>query len=110
MSITPPSTRLGTILIMSVFIGLGLLDNLLNLFICLVIINLFALLVVRSMFITAWRCKGILVFFCSDGRNLALDKGGAFSCSCPDNEDVGHVVMEYVLDYLGWVRAHFAYF
>ncbi|MBW7897406.1 Energy-coupling factor transporter transmembrane protein EcfT [Candidatus Brocadiaceae bacterium B188] len=76
MNIAPPSTRLGTILILSVFIGLGLLDNLLYLFICLVIINLFALLVVRSMFITAWRCKGILVFFVLTGATLLWTKEG----------------------------------
>ena len=70
MSMPPPSTRIGTILILLVLTGLGLLDNLFCLLLCLLIISLFASLVVRKVFATIWRCKGVLIFFILTGATL----------------------------------------
>ncbi|MDQ1273633.1 MAG: cobalt/nickel transport system permease protein [Planctomycetota bacterium] len=76
MSMSPPSTRIGTILILFVLIGLGLLDNLFCLLLYLLIINVFAVLVARKTFVTAWRCKGVLIFFILTGVTLLWTKEG----------------------------------
>ncbi|MFN3532697.1 MAG: energy-coupling factor transporter transmembrane component T family protein [Candidatus Brocadia sp.] len=76
MSISPPSTRLGTVLILLVLTGLGLLDNLFCLLLYLLIINVFAVLVARRTFVTVWRCKGVLIFFVLTGATLLWTDGG----------------------------------
>ena len=76
MSMSPPSTRIGTILILLVLTGLGLLDNLFCLLLCLLIISLFASLVVRKVFTTIWRCKGVLIFFIFTGATLLWTEEG----------------------------------
>ena len=76
MSMSPPSTRIGTILILLVLTGLGLLDNLFCLLLCLLIISLFASLVVRKVFATIWRCKGVLIFFIFTGATLLWTEEG----------------------------------
>jgi len=76
MSRSPPSTRIGTILILFVLIGLGLLDNLFYLLLCLLIISLFAVLAVRKAFVTVWRCKGIWIFFILTGVSLLWTEDG----------------------------------
>ena len=43
-------------------------------------------------------CYGVALqrhcgLFHPNGRNLALDEGGACACPCSDNEDVGNVVV-----------------
>lgn len=70
MSISPPSTRLGTVLILLVLIGLGLLNNLFYLLFCFFIINLFAVLIVSRAYVAAWRCKGVMIFFVLTGASL----------------------------------------
>ena len=76
MKTTPPSTRIGTILILLVLAGIGLLHNPLSLLLCLLIISLFALLAVRKTFVTVWRCKGIAVFFILTAATLLWTKEG----------------------------------
>lgn len=76
MDISPPSTRLGTILILLILTGLGLLNNLFYLLICLVSINVLAAFVVRKTFITAWHCKGVLIFFLLTGVTLLWTEEG----------------------------------
>ena len=76
MSMSPPSTRIGTILILSALIGLGLLDNLFYLLLYLLIINVFAVFVIRKTFVTAWRCKGVLIFFILTGATLLWTEEG----------------------------------
>jgi len=76
MSISPPSTRIGTILILLVLTGIGLLDNLLYLFLCLFIVSVFASLIVRRVFATIWRCKGVLIFFVLTGATLLWTEEG----------------------------------
>lgn len=76
MNISPPSTRLGTIFILLVLVGLGLYDNLLYLLVCLVIIGLLAVLFVRRTFVTVWRCKGVLIFFVLTGATLLWTEDG----------------------------------
>lgn len=70
MSMSPPSTRLGTVLILLILTGFGLLDNLFSLLLCFLLINALAVLTVRKTFATAWRCKGVLVFFLLTGASL----------------------------------------
>ncbi|CAG0943102.1 hypothetical protein BROC_02134 [Candidatus Brocadiaceae bacterium] len=70
MSISPPSTRLGTVLVLLILTGLGLLDNLFYLLLYLLIINVFAVFVIRKTFVTAWRCKGVLIFFILTGVTM----------------------------------------
>lgn len=80
MSMSPPSTRIGTILILLVLTGLGLLDNLFCLLLCLLIISLFASLVARKTFATVWGCKGVLIFFIFTGATLLwTDEGRALA-------------------------------
>lgn len=76
MSMSPPSTRIGTILVLFVLVGIGLLDSLFYLLLCLLIISLFAVLVVRKTFVTAWRCKGVVIFFVLTGATLLWTKEG----------------------------------
>ena len=76
MRISSPSTGSGTVLILSALIGLGLLDNLFCLLLYLLIINVFAVLVARKTFVTAWRCKGVLIFFILTGVTLLWTKEG----------------------------------
>ncbi len=76
MSLHPPSTRIGTILILLVLAGIGLLNNPLSLLLCLLIISLFALLAARKTFVTVWRCKGIAVFFILTAATLLWTKEG----------------------------------
>ncbi|GAN35041.1 MAG: hypothetical protein DYG83_14885 [Candidatus Brocadia sp. AMX2] len=76
MRISPPSTRLGTVLVLLILTGLGLLDNLFYLFFYLLIINVSAVLVVRKTFVAAWRCKGVLIFFILTGATLLWTKEG----------------------------------
>ena len=61
---------------MLALIGLGLLDNLFCLLLYLLIINVFAVLVARKTFVTAWRCKGVLIFFILTGVTLLWTKEG----------------------------------
>ena len=42
----------------------------------LLIINVFAVLVARKTFVTAWRCKGVLIFFILTGVTLLWTKEG----------------------------------
>ena len=70
MSMSPPSNRLGTVLILLILIGIGLVDNLSYLLFYLLIINLLAVSGVRRMFVTVWRCKGVLIFFILTGATL----------------------------------------
>jgi energy-coupling factor transporter transmembrane protein EcfT len=76
MKISSPSTGSGTVLILLALIGLGLLDNLFCLLLYLLIINVFAVLVARKTFVTAWRCKGVLIFFILTGVTLLWTKEG----------------------------------
>lgn len=76
MRISSPSTGSGTVLILLALIGLGLLDNLFYLLLYLLIINVFAVLVVRKTFFTAWRCKGVLIFFILTCATLLWTKEG----------------------------------
>ncbi|MCF6155605.1 MAG: hypothetical protein E3K36_10205 [Candidatus Brocadia sp.] len=76
MSTSPPSTKLGTVLILLILTGLGLLDNLFSLLLCFLIITVLAGLVVRKAFVTAWRCKGVLIFFFLTGATLLWTEEG----------------------------------
>lgn len=76
MNISPPSNRLGTILILLILIGIGLVDNLSYLLLYLFIINLLAVSGVRRTFVTVWRCKGILLFFVLTGATLLWTEEG----------------------------------
>lgn len=76
MSISPPSTRLGTVLVLLVLIGLGLLNHGTSLLLCFLIITGFAGLAVRSAFVRAWRCKGVLIFFSLTGATLLWTEEG----------------------------------
>ncbi len=76
MSMPPPSNRLGTVLILLVLIGIGLVDNLSYLLLYLLIINLIAVSGVRRTFVTVWRCKGILIFFILTGATLLWTEEG----------------------------------
>lgn len=70
MNISPPSTRTGTILVLFILLGIGMLDDFFYLFLCLLIINLFAVLAVRKAFKTVWHCKEGLIFFLLTGATL----------------------------------------
>ncbi|OQZ00655.1 MAG: hypothetical protein B6D35_05765 [Candidatus Brocadia sp. UTAMX2] len=76
MNLSPPATRLGTVLIVSILVGLGLFDRPICLLVFLLIISLFALIVVRRAFVTAWHCKGVLIFFLITGATLLWTKEG----------------------------------
>lgn len=76
MSISPPSNRLGTVLILLILIGIGLVDNLSHLLLYLFIINLLAVSGVRRTFVTVWRCKEILLFFVLTGATLLWTEEG----------------------------------
>ncbi|MCF6159058.1 MAG: hypothetical protein E3K32_10930 [wastewater metagenome] len=78
MNKSSPSTRTGTVLILLILTGLGLLDNLFFLLTCLLTIGIFAALVVRKTYVTVWRCKEILIFFILTGVSLLLTKDGRF--------------------------------
>lgn len=53
-----------------------MLSNFFYLLICLLVILVLALLVVRKMFISVWRCKGVLVFFLLTGATLLCTEEG----------------------------------
>ncbi|WKZ20197.1 MAG: energy-coupling factor transporter transmembrane component T [Candidatus Jettenia sp. CY-1] len=76
MNISPPATRTGTILILLILLGLGLLDNLFYLLLCLLIMSLFVVLVVRKAFKTVWHCKEALIFFILTGATLLWTEEG----------------------------------
>lgn len=76
MRISPPSTRLGTVFILLILIGLGSLDNFIYLLFCLLICNLFAAIVVRRTFVTAWHSKKVLIFFMLTGVTLLWTEEG----------------------------------
>ena len=78
MNMSPPSTRVGTILILLVLTGIGLLDNLFYLLLCLLIVSVFASLIVRKVFATIWRCKGLLIFFIFTNATLLWTDEGRF--------------------------------
>lgn len=78
MSISPPSNRVGTVLILLILIGIGLVDNLTHLLLYLFVINLLAVSGVRRTFVTVWRCKGVFIFFILTGATLLWTKEGRF--------------------------------
>ncbi len=76
MNKSPPSTRIGTVLILLTLTGLGLINNLFYLFACLLIIGLFAVLAVRKTFKTVWRSRGVGIFFILTGVSLLCTSEG----------------------------------
>ena len=76
MIMSPPSTRIGTVLVLLALMGLGLLDNLFCLLLCLLIIGMFAVLVVRNSWITVWHGKGVWIFFILTGVRLLWSEEG----------------------------------
>ncbi|MDR4505022.1 MAG: energy-coupling factor transporter transmembrane protein EcfT [Candidatus Scalindua sp.] len=79
MTISPPSTRIGTVFILLVLIGLSLLNNLFCLLICLSIICLLGGLLVRNAFITTVRhATGVWIFFVLTGISLLWTEEGRY--------------------------------
>jgi len=76
MSMSPPSTRIGTILILFVLIGLGLLDNLFYLLLCLLIISLLGVCAVRKALVIVYHSRGVWIFFIITGVSLLWTKEG----------------------------------
>lgn len=76
MIISPPSTRIGTVFILLILIGLGLLNNLFYLLICLLIICLLGGFFARNAFATARHSTGVWIFFVLTGISLLWTEEG----------------------------------
>ncbi|MGQ3685837.1 MAG: energy-coupling factor transporter transmembrane component T family protein [Candidatus Loosdrechtia sp.] len=91
---SPPSTRISTVLVLMILFGIGLLDSLSVLLICLITIVSFAVLVVKNTFLTLSRCKGILIFFLLTGISLLWTHEG---------RQIAPVVMVKMLSMWLWI-------
>jgi cobalt/nickel transport system permease protein len=94
LKILPPSTRIGTVLVLLVLFGLGLLNSLSALLLCLIIIVILAAFVVKNAFLTISRCKGVWIFFVLTGLSLLWTSEG---------RQIAPVVMVKMLSMWLWV-------
>ncbi|QII10641.1 putative membrane protein [Candidatus Kuenenia stuttgartiensis] len=76
LKLPPASTRTGTILVLLVLVGIGLLNNFGPLVVCLFMVLLFGVFTVGNIFIVVCHAKGVWVFSLLTGVSLLLTKEG----------------------------------
>ncbi|MDR4509703.1 MAG: energy-coupling factor transporter transmembrane protein EcfT [Candidatus Brocadiaceae bacterium] len=75
-TVSPPSNRTGTALVLSILLGIGLLYNLSCLFLCLSIICFCGVFIVKSAFVTIYHRKEVWIFFSLTGASLLWTEEG----------------------------------
>lgn len=70
------STKTGTLLILSILAGIGLLNNFASLVVCLLAVLLFGVFAAGNIFIILYRAKGVWIFFLLTGVSLLFTKEG----------------------------------
>lgn len=76
LKLLPVSTRTGTILVLLVLAGTGLLNNFAPLVVCLFMVLLFGIFTVGNIFMVVYHAKGVWIFFLLTGVSLLLTKEG----------------------------------
>ncbi|MCF6147880.1 MAG: hypothetical protein E3K37_04395 [Candidatus Kuenenia sp.] len=76
LKLPPVSTRTGTILVLLVLAGTGLLNNFAPLVVCLFMVLLFGIFTVGNIFMVVYHAKGVWIFFLLTGVSLLLTKEG----------------------------------